>query len=221
MFLKDLIHVADGGLVRLRSKLGEVVAGRQFGDASSVVEVHGWVDLVCRERGKIVPGTRRRSNNIWTNSGREYLSQLMALKTSTVTYRRDAVAYIGVGEGTQLEEPGVLKLDKPIPYEQQTFLADIQQASFPLYPVRTTVRFFRTFTEEEITTDPAVPKVLISELGLYTNGDPNATPEAYAFNSLSRGYSASKDVAPVAYKTFEPVGKTPAMQLDVAWEIRF
>jgi hypothetical protein len=63
--------------------------------------------------------------------------------------------------------------------------------------------------------------VMLSEFGLYTNGDPSSLPNPFAFNTRNRSYDVSKDAAPVAYKTFEPVGKTPAMQLEVSWEIRF
>jgi hypothetical protein len=218
MFLKDLIHVADRGRARLM-KAGAVLAGRDWGDEKSVVEVEGWVDLVCRERGKKVRGTSRNGHNVWTNTGREYLTQIISLKTMSTTYRNDAIGFIGVGIGTQVEEPGVTRLDQPIPFDQGLFLADIQEIGFPLSPVRTTVEFRRVFVENEISVSPVT--VLVSELGLYTNGDPASLPNPYAFNTMNRNFDLSKDAAPVSYKTFEPVGKTAAMQLEISWQLRF
>jgi hypothetical protein len=218
MFLKDLIHVADRGRVRLM-KAGAALAGRDWDDEKSVVEVEGWVRIVCRERGKIVPGTLRDEHNVWTNTGREYLTQCISLRNTTATYRNDAISFVGVGIGTQLEEPGVIKLDQPIAYDQGLFLADIQDTSFPLTPVRTTVEYRRVFIESEVSVSPVT--VLVSELGLYTNGNPASLPDPYAFATMNRSWEASKDAAPVAYKTFEPVGKTAAMQLEISWQLRF
>ncbi len=42
------------------------------------VTIVGRLSIVCRERGKIVPGTRRFGENIWTFTGREYLARLMS-----------------------------------------------------------------------------------------------------------------------------------------------
>lgn len=213
MRIRELVRVADR--LRLRNNAG---ASLDTGPERSVVEVTGWVDIVLRERGKIV--ATRHAKNVWTNTGREYLSQLMSLQIGGTTYRNDAVAYFGAGTGMQLEEPGVTKLVTPIEYDQGLFLADIQSINFPLYPVRTTVAYKRVYAENEISMVPGVT-VMVSEFGLYTNGDPSNLPVAYAFNTRNRSYDVSKDAAPVAYKTFEPVGKTPAMQLEVSWEIRF
>jgi hypothetical protein len=216
MLIKDHIHVSDSGAV----KVGGVE--RRWGDEKSVVEVKGWVDLVCRERGKIVPGTRRRGFNIWTNTGREFVSQRISidLATRANTIRTDAVTYLGVGKGTQLEEPGVLRLDQAVVYDQDVFLAEIGSIEFPAFPVRTMVEFRRIFGENEITT--AGITVAVSELGLFTNGDPKAIPSnAFGSRDSKRSLADAWDAAPVAYKTFEPVSKTAQMQLEVAWQIRF
>lgn len=218
---KDFVRVADGGYARLRNRLGEIIAGREFGDEEkSVVEVKGWVSLCLRERGKIVPGSRRDGHNIWTNTGREYLALLMSLKDTNNTFRKDAIAYIGVGIGAQLEDVNVLALDNPIAFAPSVFLADLDiQPSFPLTPTRTTVRYKRTFTEDEITLSPGT--VNISEMGLFTNGSPISLPTAYAFGTRDVTYANRLAQAPAAYKTFEPVSKTNALQLEISWEIRF
>lgn len=217
----DLVHVMEDGFVRLRTKAGEVVAGRELLSQvdKPIVQVKGWVDLCLRERGKIVPGSRRHGHNIWTNTGREYLAMLISLQSVMTPFRTDSVAYIGVGTGvTQPEDAGVLALQNPIPYAPALYLASLDiPPTFPLNPSRTTVRFHRVFSESEITLTPG-SKVLVSELGLFTNGDPNSS---YTPGTRHTEFSVAGAQAPVAYKTFEPIGKTDALELEVAWEIRF
>lgn len=220
MLFRDLVYAADRGVARLRNRAGAVIAGREWGDEKSVVEVHGWVKMVCRERGKIVPGTARDAHNVWTNTGREYLAQVISLKTLPSTpYRADSVTFIGVGTGSQVEDPGVISLADPVEFDSGEFLARLDVATFPLNPTRTTVRFHRTFLEDQITLVPGV-KVLVSELGLFTNGSPDAVP-AFTPNTRVTNISVAKQQAPVAYKAVEPVGKSDAMQLEVSWEVRF
>lgn len=216
---KDFVRVADRGFARLRSRAGSVIAGHDFGEEKSVVEVKGWVNVCLRERGKIVPGSRRDGHNIWTNTGREYLALLMSLATSGGTYRSDAVAFIGVGTGAVLEDVNVLRLVTPVAFAPSTFLAQLDiPPTFPLTPTRTTVRYRRTFTEDEITLSPGT--VNVSEMGLFTNGSPLAVP-AYAFGTRDVTFANSTAQAPVAYKSLEPVPKTNALQLEISWEIRF
>jgi hypothetical protein len=220
--LTDYVHVAEDGFVRLRNKAGAFIAGRPLLSVSDkpLVEVKGWVDIVMRERGKIVPGSRRSGHNIWTNTGREFLAMLMSLETVNTTYRQDRVAYIGCGIGTtQLEEPNVLSLLSPAEYAPGLFLAPLDLPTFPLTPTRTTVRYFRSFSESELTTTPNSTK-MISELGLFTDGAPDAVP-VYSPGTRHLEFDVAGQQSPVAYKTFEPVGKTDALVMEVAWEIRF
>jgi hypothetical protein len=217
---KDFVRVADRGMVALRTKAGELIAGRTFEEEKSVVEVKGWVNLCLRERGKIVPGSIRDGHNIWTNTGREYLALLMSLASgTTTTFRQDAVGFIGVGIGATLEDVNVLNLANPVAYSASTFLAALDvPPTFPLTPTRTTVKYKRTFTENEITLSPGT--VNVSEMGLFTNGSPVAVP-AYNPGSRDVTYASRMAQAPVAYKTFEPVPKTNSLQLEITWEIRF
>jgi hypothetical protein len=216
---KDFVRVVDSGFARLRSRAGELVAGRAFEEEKSVIEVKGWVNLCLRERGKIVPGSRRDGHNIWTNTGREYLALLMSLSDGSNAFRKDAIGFIGVGIGAQTEDVNVLNLVNPVAYAPSTFLAPLDiPPSFPLTPTRTTVRYKRIFTEDEITLSPST--VNISEMGLFTNGSPIAVP-AYGFGTRDLTFANRMSQAPAAYKTFEPVPKTNALQLEISWEIRF
>jgi hypothetical protein len=219
---RDLVHVADKGFARLRNRAGEIIAGRDWGleDQKSVVEVQGWVKLVMRERGKLVPGSHREGHNIWTNTGREFLAMLMSLETPPmVPFRQDRIQYIGVGIGSQIEDASVQGLVQPVEFSTNLFLATLDiPPSFPLLPTRTTVRYHKLFSESEITIGAG--EVTISEIGLFTNGDPNAVP-IYNPGSRNKTIAVAAQQAPVAYKTFDPVTKKDSLQLEVSWEIRF
>lgn len=209
----DLVRVNDAGRILLNKKEA------YFWDSPSVVEVKGWVSALLRERGKIVPGSRRDGHNIWTNTGREFLAMLMSYQADAVSaYRNDRIGYIGVGAGVQSEDVNVLKLQVPLAYYGTSFLAEIDHAatSFPLSPTRTTVRFSRVFREDEITFN--VAKISISELGLYTNGNQNS----FVPGGRAVGIDDAPYQSPVAYKLLEdPVEKTNALEFQVDWEIRF
>jgi hypothetical protein len=218
---KDIVRVADSGFTKLRSRVGKLLDARAWfepSDEKSVVEVKGWVSLCLRERGKIVPGSRREGHNIWTNTGREYLALLMSIETPpTSAFRNDRIAYIGVGTGSTVEDVGVIRLANPVQYVIGQFLAPLDvPPTFPLTPTRTTVRYHRTFAENEITITPG-SRVDISEMGLFTNG----SPTSHVPGTRDTGIANAGSQSPCAYKTFEPIGKTDSLELEVSWEIRF
>jgi len=214
----DIVRVMDRGFASLRSKTAGIIGGRRWGEEQSVVEVQGWVKLLMRERGKIVPGSRREGHNIWTNTGREYLALLMSIATGPSTgFRNDKIAYLGVGTGAQLEEANVLRLVTPVAYTTGQFLAGLDiPPTFPLTPTRTTVRYHRIFAEDQITLSPG-STVNISEMGLFTNG----RQSDYAVGLRDTTLAQATNQSPAAYKSFEPIGKKDSLSLEVSWEIRF
>jgi hypothetical protein len=218
---KDVVSILDRGVLRLRSRAGAVIAGKSWDegdDQGSVVTVKGWVSLVMRERGKIVPGSRREGNNIWTNSGKEFLAMLSSYESAGTPFRQDRVAYIGVGTGTQVTSVGVLQVAEPAAYTAGQFLAPIiVPATFPLSPLRTSVRYHRTFADNEITLTPG-SQVDVTELGLFTDGDPSSSNTPGTRDTTLASATAQ---APIAYKSFEPVTKTDGLELDVFWEIKY
>lgn len=211
---RELVRVTDAGRILLNKKEAYF-----WGTERSVVEVKGWVSCLLRERGKIVPGSRRDGHNIWTNTGREYLAMLQTLKTDGATaYRSDHIAYIGVGTGLQTEDAAVTNLIQPVAYTGSTFLAVVSHAStdFPLRPTRTTVRYVRVFAENEVTTGGG--SVFISELGLFTDGQQNSFAAGGRDTTLANALLQS----PAAYKQLsEPVEKTAGLEFEIDWEIRF
>lgn len=221
----DFVRVTDAGIARLRNKLGRAIAGTSWDSEPSVVEVNGWVRTLCRERGKIVPGSHREGHNVWTNTGREFNAMVQTYRPDGVTpYRNDRVTYLGVGTGLQTDDPGVIALVNPVPFVAGSFLAVLSHSAtdFPLSPTRTTVRYVRVYAEDQLTFGP-VTSLAISELGLFTDGNPN---NGFVAGPPPTGRLTGIDVAlqqaPVAYKALlEPVEKTNALEFQVEWEIRY
>jgi len=217
--LNDLVRVNDAGRIQMRSKTAALLEKR-WGGEDSVVEVKGWVSALLRERGKIVPGSRRQGHNIWTNTGREYLAMLMTLQSNgSSPYRADHVAYMGVGTGSQTEDATVTHLVTPAAVQAGTYLVPIDNGAttFPLTPTRTTVQFEHIYAEGDITYG-ATSSLTITELGLFTDG------EQYAFTQGARdtGMTNSLLQSPIAYKNLlEPLTKTSGLEFQVDWQIRF
>jgi hypothetical protein len=213
----ELVNVADAGIARLRNKAGAFIAGKSWGKEKSVIEVHGWVRTLMRERGKIVPGSRTEGHNVWTDTGREYLAMLMTYQADGSVYRNDKIKYMGVGTGMRVEGPGVSSLAVPATLEAANFLAPIANASttFPYTPSRTSVRYSVTYTESQLSvTGP----VSITELGLFTDGHRST----FAVGGRDITMANAGEQAPVAYKYMaEPIEKTQALQFLVEWEIRY
>lgn len=183
-------------------------------------------------RGKV----RHQSEgfNIWTLTGREYLSELIAMQgfsaveADRTLVRNDRIAYIGMGTGSQPEVATVNKLVYPVGYDTGTqngsFLAVLDNAEFPASSTSTTrssVRFSKTFTA----TDYSVPtltnptgSIVLTEGGLFTDGDPSNN---FQVGTISTALADSAGFAPVAYKTFDPITKTSDFTMKVIWEVRF
>ena len=167
--------------------------------------------------------TEVQGSNIWTITGREFLSELMSLSTfSTIEsnrglVRNDRVAYIGVGIGAQLEVAEVSSLVNPISYDtgdsSGVYLAVLDTPC--TYPSSTAVQFTRTFGATELS---ASGPVVITEVGLFTDGDPLNN---FVVGTLDTSFSNAFSFAPVAYKTFEPITKTSQYTMKVVWEVRF
>lgn len=183
--------------------------------------VEGRVHIETREGGK-----RRQvseGKNIWTLTGREYLAELIALSARSPrgTFRDDRVAYIGMGIGSQAEVANIESLVDPVPFEESKFLAPMQTpALFPASgtgtPI-TSVQFVREFGTSEFSFGTLPSAVVLTEAGLFTDGDPDTN---WAIGAPVT-FTPASTRAPVAYKTFEPITKTTSFTMRVIWEIRF
>jgi|SaaInlV_200m_DNA_6_1039755.scaffolds.fasta_scaffold02077_3 hypothetical protein len=200
-------------------KLLPFFGAKTLEDHKTAPAIEGFVKIETREGGK-----RRQyveGKNIWTLTGREYLSELIALRVVTPrdTFRNDRIAFIGMGGGSQAEVANISSLVDPLPYAPAEFLARVKTpATFPASAsssARTAVRFVREYGQTELSLGATA---ILTEAGLFTDGDPDSDWDT---SSPITGFSASSDRAPMAYKTFEPVSKTSAFTLRVIWEVRF
>lgn len=189
------------------------------------VHVEGFVSMVCRERGKIVPGTRREGKNIVTLAGREFYARVGSYSNySPLTKaRQDGVRYVGFGTGTTPEVSTVASLVTPIQYTASgggLFLAELAIPTYPFQTVGsfgTVARYTREFAETELSVSGTVN---LTEAGLFTDGSPTSSP---AFNPGTRDLTLANATSqvPNAYRTFEAVKKTQNFVLQIAWEMRF
>lgn len=220
--MKDKVTVLDQ--LELRAGMQRIIAPPIHD--KETVQIAGFFSAVCRERGKIVPGTRREGFNIWTLTGREYLARLMSYSSySPLTpARNDRIKYIGFGIGTTPEVSSVSKVVSPIAYTSgggDKFLADL---AIPTYPFQTSgsygtaVKYTREFSETELS---ITTSVTLTEAGLFTDGSPTSSPIPFTPGTRDITLAQAGNQAPVAYKTFEPLKKTQNFVLQASWEVRF
>ncbi len=188
----------------------------KFIDKEEKQYVMGNFRIVCRERGKIVPGTFREGHNIWTLTGREYSALLKSYQSygPDTPFRNDRIRYIGFGSGTQPEVSTVTSLVNPIAWNAgNQFLAEFGIPTFPLAPDRTTVQYTRVYGLLELS---VTGTVTLQEAGLFTDGgSPTYAPgtrDVTLVNALAQ--------APMAYKSFESLKKTQNFELEVDWQLR-
>lgn len=246
-FLKDLVNVADAGIARLRTRAGEIIAGRQWAPAKeqSVVEVKGWVRAFCRERGKIVPGTLREEkviglqrvlgelsdaheilpwtirddHNIFTNTGREYLALLSSIQTpgSPGTAYRTD-SIAYIGVGTGSQVEDAGVSALVEPIEYLSSEFLAALDAPPTFPLSPSRTTARYHrTFLENEITLSPGTVNITELGLYTNGD----QDTWVPGDRDTTFASAADQSPIAYKTIEPIPKTDTLQFEVYWEIRY
>jgi hypothetical protein len=221
--VRDQVKVADRLRLMSRDAESRKIEQELIADLEATekdkIYADGYLSMVCRERGKIVPGTRRFGHNVWTLTGREHLSQLQSYSSygpPAVGARNDRIRYIGFGVGSQPEVASVTSLVSPIAFDaSNNFLAQVSLPTFPLAPSRTAVRYSRTFTELELS---VVATVTLTEAGLYTDGDPGTS-----FDPETRDITLTNALlqAPNSYKVFEPLSKSQNFVLEVSWEVRF
>jgi hypothetical protein len=181
--MKDSVHITD------RLQLSSGAMGVQ-GRPKEPVTIEGFFSCFCRERGKIVPFSRREGKNIWTLTGREYLAQLMsyaAYGSPGTPQRNDRIKYIGFGTGAQEEVSSVSQLAAPTPVDNTGAYLGILDVppTYPLTPIRTTVQYKRTFSEFEIS---VLGTVILTEAGLFTDGSPDAGWEPGTRDVFSGAY---------------------------------
>lgn len=186
------------------------------------VEIKSNVFLCMRERGKLVPGSKREGHNVFTITGRNLLSKLISWQTiasTDIPFTHRRVRWAGVGVGSQLEVTTVAALSSPVLVSGANYLAEIQSS----VPSGTSVRFTKVFGPTEITFGAA--PVAVTEAGLFADVNPwdmGGTEDVQAsggFNTTLRPDASNNP--PIVYKTFEPLNKTSDFSLEIQWDFRF
>jgi hypothetical protein len=187
------------------------------------IEINSNILLCMRERGKLVQGSRREGHNIFTITGRQLLSKLIAWQTiagTDIPFTHRRVRWMGLGDGTQREVTTVPQLVSPVLVSGTNYLVALQSMEFP---TSTSVRFIKIFGVNEITFGSA--PVALSEAGLFADVNPwdmGGTEDTQAgggFDTTLRPDVQSNP--PIAYKSFEPLNKTSDFTLEVQWDFRF
>lgn len=216
--MKDKVKITDS--LYLNGRNSDLIAKKE------PVEIEGYFTCVARERGKLVPGSRRAGKNIWTLAGREYLASLMSYAAYGIgggqdtPARNDRIRYFGFGSGTTPEVSTVNKLVAPVAFDA-TNTQFLTQIAIPTFPFQigsdfgASVQYVREYAETEISVSG---DVTISEAGLYTDGS-----SLSSFTPLTRSILLidASSQAPAAYKAFEALKKTQNFVLQVTWQISF
>ncbi len=184
-------------------------------------EANLWMCL--RERGKIVPGSIREGHNVFTITGRNWLSKLCSWRVVASTdepYTERRVRWIGVGTGSLLEVTTVSALNIPALANSTDYIVPIQSTEFPS---STSVRFIKEFGTNEITATGT--PVQVTEAGLFADVSPAAGAPTEDI-AVGGGYNTTLSPTtstnpPVAYKAFESLTKTVDFTLEVRWDFRF
>ena len=169
--------------------------------------------ITVREDGKVI--SQQEGHNVWTNTGREYSCLVKSLNNLGQRFRNDSIAYIGVGNGTQVESATVSSLVSPLAFSGSNFLKKLENTLtvFPDNGSRLSIRYSAIFGPGDF---PDEGVIYISECGLFTNG------HAITFEAPNRatGINVAQEQAPVAYHTFEPIPKTDNIEIEIMWELR-
>lgn len=200
-----------------------------------LIEVQSNLELTLRERGKITQ--RREGHNIWLNTGRIYLAQLIAYSSmSPLTPEiNNRVRYMGLGIGGNRQLAPAVAGNAPLDvYVGTNAQTDTDPTVTTLErPVRISGG---TDTYPGLAGDVWLGQIQAPALHptpsevtfkrLFTQLDINYTP--YLTVPLSEVMLYTNAANPlvynntgIAYDTFDTLSKTDAFELEIAWTIRF
>ncbi len=182
--------------------------------AKAKVEVQGHLTIKAYDRGKLVPTHCRDKSNIWLLEGRAYDAMVKSYSSYTplTPVRNDRIRYIGFGSGTQPLVSTIQRLAIPLPFNMANdYLTTLELPTFS--PDYTIVTYTKLVNTNEIS---LVMSQDFSEVGLFTDG----IAPTYAPGTRPISLAASSAQVPVAYNTFEPIGKTTDITLIISWELR-
>jgi hypothetical protein len=176
---------------------------------------HAWL---TNEAGLVVPGSHRNGHNVFTESGREWLKQVIVwasigsnLIGDDVPQDERRLRWIGVGSGTLLELTSVGALMSPLSITVSPTMY-LRVLGTRAHAIDSAVSYTTSFLGSGVDFDHHGSSVTISEAGIFVDVDSGSGP----------GLDPSVSVnAPVAYKSFAPLTKLAAQTLTISWEFRF
>lgn len=190
------------------------------------IEIRTNLWACMRERGKLIPGSVRDGHNIFTTTGRNLLSKLMAWQTiaaTDVAYTNRRPRWIGVGTGNQLEVSNVVSLANAVVADSLgNYIMPI--VSPQTFPTSTSTLFTKEFATNEITLTGT--PVAVTEFGLFADVNSASTEGGSEDVEVGGGVATTLNpqVAtnpPIAYKSIEALTKTTDFTLEVRWEFRY
>ncbi len=185
--------------------------------------VTGHVTIQLKKEGEVVKTVKGK--NIWTNTGRQYLADLIRYSdyANSTKVREDRIAYFGLGIGSQTASVNITSLVSPVAFDalqgSNKFLALIDTSVQATQTTYTSVTFEKEFETHELVDSGGNPYIL-TEVGLFTNGNQNDN-FTVGIESINGFNQATPGFAPMAYKTFEPITKTQDYSLTITWQVRF
>jgi hypothetical protein len=203
---------------------------------SEYIEVKQNLIITARERGKIV--ARREGHNIWLNTGREFLAQLISLQSFSpdVPVRTDRIKYMGVGIGGTAQKQLTEANSSPIspPYSGSNVQDDITPTVTTLErPVRISggssaypgtagdvwVGTVQAPADTSASTSVTFRRVFTTDEVSYGSFSSVPLSEIGLFTSLAVPNNYLNTA--VAYDTFDTISKTAGINIEAVWSIRF
>ena len=213
------------------------------------MELKSNLKITVRERGKIV--MRREGHNIWLNSGRLYLAQLISYATfGPDTFFTDLrIRYMGFGiggnqaspfsdldpllathyPGTHIysdTDPTQQRLERPV---RQSWTTPLPTLPVGIYPVLAydPGDVFQTQVDPAIVEPVVTARTFSTSFSTTDFNGPGAFPGFFLQVPLSEialfaaGGLNTYGALAAAYDTFDPIPKTQNFGFDVQWTVRF
>jgi hypothetical protein len=190
--------------------------------------------ITARERGKIV--ARREGHNIWLDTGKEFIAQLIGLQSLNpdVAIRNDRIKYMGVGIGGTAQKQLTAANAAPIspPYTGNNAQTDANPLVTTLErPVRisgSTGNYPGLSGDAWVGTVQAPPTVVGSQITfrrVFTQEEVSygpflSVPLSEVMLFTSNAVVDNYQNVGMAYDTFDTISKTAAINLEVVWHIR-
>lgn len=204
--------------------------------SNETIEVKQNLSIIARERGKIV--ARRDGHNIWLDTGRQYLAQLLAYSSFSplATVRDDRIRYMGLGIGGNRQQMLSVANSAPLvtPYPGSNAQTDstptVTQLERPVRISGGSSAYPGTGGDIWIGQIQAPPTYPVASQVRFSRIFTSAEVSYGTFLSVpvseiglytGAAVPGTYNNVMVAYDTFDAISKTSAFELEINWTIRF